>query len=145
VSSQSNTTGDYWLQAATENIAPKCGTAGEPIAPAGGTQTGDLAPTDPSGFRTTLGTHYHDDTPVLLERGQKLQAEPTARFDTYLYLVSPSCQTVAQNDDISYPSNTNSRVEYTAPSTGVYTLRATSFSNGVSGAWTLTTTHVAGY
>ncbi|MEK6283139.1 MAG: Calx-beta domain-containing protein [Acidobacteriota bacterium] len=66
-------------------------------------------------------------------------------FDTYLYLLNPSNQTITENDDGG--GNTNSRIPastgfFTLPATGSYTIYATSFSNdgttGSTGAYTIT-------
>lgn len=72
-------------------------------------------------------------------------------LDTYLYLIAPNGNIVAQNDDIWLEKQTNSRILcvnvptgpcdvefFTLPQTGTYIIIATSFSNGDSGAYTLT-------
>jgi hypothetical protein len=79
-------------------------------------------------------------------------------LDTYLYLIAPNGSIVAQNDDIAVGTQTNSRilcsgpdsdpgpcaVEYfTLPQTGTYIIIATSFSNGETGAYSLTLTRLS--
>jgi hypothetical protein len=74
-------------------------------------------------------------------------------LDTYLYLIAPNGSIIAQNDDIALGTQTNSRilctgfdpgpcpVEYfTLPQNGTYIIVATSFSNGETGAYSLTVT-----
>jgi hypothetical protein len=56
--------------------------------------------------------------------------------DPYLELYSPYGSLLASNDDISYPSNVNSRIVYTPSSSGYYTLRASSYGTGY-GSFTL--------
>ncbi|MGI9166225.1 MAG: InlB B-repeat-containing protein, partial [Pyrinomonadaceae bacterium] len=59
-------------------------------------------------------------------------------FDTYLYLIGPDGSQIAENDDIS-DVDTDSRIPPTGslalPANGVYTIYATSFSPGVTGAY----------
>jgi len=50
--------------------------------------------------------------------------------DPYLELYNPYGSLVSSDDDISYPSNLNSRIVYTPSSSGYYTLRASSYTTG---------------
>ncbi|WP_346294451.1 PPC domain-containing protein, partial [Sphaerothrix gracilis] len=47
-------------------------------------------------------------------------------FDTYLILIGPEGNTIAQNDDGA--GGTNSRITVTLPTTGVYTIIANSYT-----------------
>ena len=71
---------------------------------------------------------------------------PPAGLDTYLYLYGPNGALVAENDDIVLGQQTNSRIPddgssfLTLPSTGTYTIVATSYDNDETGNYTLTLT-----
>ncbi|HYY97617.1 MAG TPA: Calx-beta domain-containing protein, partial [Pyrinomonadaceae bacterium] len=62
--------------------------------------------------------------------------------DTFLYLFGPDGSVVAFNDDVVSGAQTNSRIPLSGflqlPQTGVYTIEATSFANGVTGGYRLT-------
>ncbi|MET0624569.1 MAG: zinc-dependent metalloprotease family protein [Pyrinomonadaceae bacterium] len=70
-------------------------------------------------------------------------AEPPAEaLDCYLYLFGPDGAVIAENDDrTSNPHSTDAAIPNTGfialPSTGVYTVAATSFENNDDGAYTL--------
>jgi hypothetical protein len=55
----------------------------------------------------------------------------SAQFDTYLKLLNPSGQVIADHDDIDYPANSNSRIPasgfLTLPSTGTFVIRTAGF------------------
>jgi hypothetical protein len=78
--------------------------------------------------------------------GQRIRITMSANqssLDTYLYLFGPNGTVLAENDDIGgNPHNTNSRLPldgfFQLPSTGIYTIGATSFSNGEIGGYSLT-------
>jgi serine/threonine protein kinase/Tfp pilus assembly protein PilF len=59
-------------------------------------------------------------------------------FDTYLRLESAQGKVLAENDDIDYPKNLNSRILFTPQEDGLYRLVATSFQRRGRGAYTLT-------
>ncbi len=59
----------------------------------------------------------------------------SAPYDTYLYLLDEDCQVVASDDDGG--TGLLSRIVYTIPRTGVYTIVVTTFSAGVTGSYTL--------
>jgi hypothetical protein len=65
------------------------------------------------------------------------------QFDTYLRLVDDKGKVLAENDDIS-PQNQNSRVVFTAPADGIYSIVATSFERRGTGVYTLTIREVGG-
>jgi len=58
-------------------------------------------------------------------------------FDSYLHLRGPDGSDLQQNDDAE-PGNLNSRIVFTAPTTGEYTVLANSRSSGENGAYSLT-------
>jgi hypothetical protein len=60
----------------------------------------------------------------------------SSAFDTYLFLLDPSNNVVAQNDDGG--DGTNSRIRFTLTSSGQWTIGANSFSAGGTGSYTLT-------
>ncbi|WP_431475649.1 PPC domain-containing protein [Massilia eburnea] len=64
----------------------------------------------------------------------------SSSFDAYLYLRDGSGNVVSSNDDGG--GGTNSRISYTLPAGawGNYTIEATSYYSGRSGAYTLTFT-----
>ncbi|MFN2512780.1 MAG: M12 family metallo-peptidase [Pyrinomonadaceae bacterium] len=82
--------------------------------------------------------------------GQQVRIEmnaavaPPTGIDTYLYLFGPSGNIVALNDDIVPFEDKNSRVPVngfvTLQETGTYTIEATSYFNGETGAYSLTLT-----
>ncbi|MGJ3251895.1 MAG: PPC domain-containing protein [Elainellaceae cyanobacterium] len=60
-------------------------------------------------------------------------------FDTYLILLGPNDDVVAQNDDVS-ATNLNSSLTVTLPSNGTYRVIANSYSSGDRGGYELTVT-----
>ncbi|MEC4807018.1 MAG: tetratricopeptide repeat protein, partial [Jaaginema sp. PMC 1080.18] len=56
-------------------------------------------------------------------------------FDTYLLLVAPTAETIAQNDDST--DGTNSQIVVTLPATGTYTVIANSYEAGATGNYSL--------
>lgn len=92
--------------------------------------------------------------------GQNIRIEMNAAIppqsgglDTYLYLIAPNGNIVAENDDIWLENQTNSRILcanvpngpctldfFTLPQTGTYIIVATSFSNYETGAYSLALT-----
>jgi hypothetical protein len=58
-----------------------------------------------------------------------------ATFDTVLYLLDADCQVIASDDDSG--AGTLSRLSVTVPSTGVYTVVATSHDPATTGSYTL--------
>jgi hypothetical protein len=75
--------------------------------------------------------------------GQTVSLELTASFDTYMYLIGPGGNVVAQDDDGG--SGLNSRIpatsgEFMLPTTGTYTVEITSYATNVTGSFTLNST-----
>jgi hypothetical protein len=69
--------------------------------------------------------------------GQQVTISMTAAYDTVLWLYNPNGDLAAFNDDISYPDNTNSRIEFTINMTGTWVIWANSYDPGVTGAYSL--------
>jgi len=86
-------------------------------------------------------TRYFDAYTFAGVQGQQVGINVTSSaFDTYVYLLN-SAGTVLDEDDNSGPG-TSSRIPassgfFTLPSTGTYTIRATSAANGATGAYTV--------
>ena len=87
---------------------------------------------------TDAGGHYFDDIEFCGTSGQTVTIDMySADFDTYLELYPPSsCTTAATSDDDS-GYNTNSRIVFTLTQTGTWTIKARSFSAGVTGSYTV--------
>lgn len=60
------------------------------------------------------------------------------QFDTLLRLLDDQGKVVAENDDISFPDNLNSRIVFTAPRDGDFSIVATSFQQRGVGAYAIT-------
>lgn len=69
--------------------------------------------------------------------------------DTYLRVYAPGSTNtiagtlVAENDDVSYPTNSNSRVSFTADTTGTYYIDAQSYAGFYTGSYTVTVAEAA--
>lgn len=119
------------------------GGCGNPtLISAGQTINGALASTDcrfPVG-----GEHFSDAYTFSGTAGQQISiAMSSSAFDTFLHLVAPNGSVLTTNDDGG--GGTNSRIPATSgfltlPSTGTYTIQASSFSANTSGSYTLTLT-----
>src|SRR5262249_34767720 len=80
---------------------------------------------------------FHDQR---LEAGKTYVIEMTSTaFDTYLKLLDPKGNLVAENDDIA-PNNLNSRIIFTPKESGTFRIVATSYQERGRGAYTLTIT-----
>jgi hypothetical protein len=96
------------------------------------TVTGALA----QGDATLDSGEFYDTYSFNGRRGQTVTIEmASAEIDTYLILLTPSGET-QQNDD-GIPGTTNSRLTWTLPASGEYTIVATSYAPGERGAYTL--------
>lgn len=78
-----------------------------------------------------------DDDGWLLEgtAGQTITIDAAAtdgQLDTELFIYAPSGQLIAENDDIVFMDNTNSRVTITLPETGIYGVVVSAFGSGGS-------------
>jgi uncharacterized protein (TIGR03437 family) len=111
---------------------------------------GSLAPGDcQSPLRIKDGARpFADRYSFNASSGQAVVVSLTsADFDTYLYLLDANGSVISQNDDTG-PSG-NSRIPtgsgfFTLPSSGTFTIEATSFSNNGLGNYTLSLTMPAG-
>lgn len=89
-------------------------------------------------------TAYADRYTLDATAGQQIAIAMTSNppFDTYLYLIGPDGVRVASDDDGG--GNLQSRIPaagtgfFTLPTTGTYTIEATSFPSAVTGAYILT-------
>ncbi|MFC4406892.1 PPC domain-containing protein [Haloarchaeobius iranensis] len=90
----------------------------------GETRTGGIDTGDP---REDRFNGYYEPVTLEGEAGQYVDIEMTSEpGDTYLYLLDPSGQVVAENDDYD---GLNSRIEYELAASGEYTIIAASFSS----------------
>lgn len=82
---------------------------------------------------------YSDDYNLTgVSAGQHIRINLSGEFDTYLQLVNASTgQIITFNDD--FDAGTNSQLDFTVQSSISYIVRATSYSPGVTGAYSLTT------
>ncbi|NJL97995.1 MAG: hypothetical protein HC924_03810 [Synechococcaceae cyanobacterium SM2_3_2] len=107
----------------------------------GGSQTltGSLSTTDAS--NPTRSGRYKDDYILTgVSTGRTVTVSMTSSLDTYLQLVNASTgQVIAENDDSSAVGGTNSQVVFTVQSGITYLIRATSYSSGATGSYTLST------
>jgi hypothetical protein len=114
--------------------------AGPPALTLGVSTSGSLATTD--GTTTAgsgSGTAYKDDYSLSVVAGQQYTITlNSSAFDAYLRLYNGSTL-LASNDDGN--GGTNSRIVYTAASTGTLTVRCTSYYSGSTGAYTVLATN----
>ncbi len=119
------------------------GNCGAPASiTSGQTVNGALAATDcryPNG-----GDHFSDAYTFSGTSGQQISITMSSgAFDTLLFLVGPNGVQIASDDDGG--GGTNSRIPatsgfFTLPSTGTYTIQASSFSANTSGTYSLSLT-----
>ncbi|MFN2480851.1 MAG: pre-peptidase C-terminal domain-containing protein [Pyrinomonadaceae bacterium] len=102
----------------------------------GALQSGDCTlPPSPDGNSSFFDAYTFSGT-----AGQQVSITMTSlQFDAYLYLLQPGETTISggtiQDDDGA--GGTDSRISVTLPSTGTYTIIATSFVSGVTGSYSL--------
>jgi hypothetical protein len=108
------------------------------IGAANGLINGTLSNTDVN--NPTRSGRYSDDYALTdFTVGEEVTLTLTAPFDAYLQLIDGNTQQViAQDDDGG--GNLNSRIRFTPQNNINYTVRATSYSGGVTGNYTLTAT-----
>ena len=100
-----------------------------------GSYAGSLSSGDAQGGPRGSG-YYFDDVEFTGTAGTTVVIETTsAVFDTYLYLLDEDCQVLTSDDDGG--SGTLSRIVYTLPRSGVYTIVVTTFGAGETGSYTL--------
>jgi len=91
-------------------------------------------------LKTSDGDNYrYKDFRVSARAGQRLEATLRSdAFDAYLEVYAPGViDTALAEDDDGLGEGTDSRLRFTAPSDGVYTLRARTFSGGDGGDYRL--------
>jgi len=83
------------------------------------------------------GDNYYIDRYTFSGTGGKVATitMSSATFDTYLYLRDPAGNVIKSDDDGG--GGTNSRISFTLPSTGIYTIEATGYGRYSGGAYTL--------
>ncbi|HEY0587010.1 MAG TPA: kelch repeat-containing protein [Pseudoduganella sp.] len=86
------------------------------------------------------GSSYYTDRYTFSGTGGKVVtiAMSSSSFDTYLYLRGPAGTVLKSDDDGG--GGTNSRISFSLPSTGIYTIEATSYGSYATGAYTLSFT-----
>ncbi|WP_156398218.1 kelch repeat-containing protein [Duganella sp. Root336D2] len=91
----------------------------------------------PAGAR---GSSYYVDRYTFSGTAGKVVtiAMSSSSFDTYLYLRDQAGNVVKSDDDGG--GGTNSRISFSLPSTGTYTIEATSYGSNATGAYNLTFT-----
>jgi hypothetical protein len=129
-----------------QQAAPACAAGATPIG-FGQTLSGSLAATDCTAAQPNRLTAYEDLYTFTAAAGQGVRVEMSTTgspgIDTYLYLFAPDGTLVAENDDISLGTNTNSRIPvaagafFTLPQSGVYTVGATTFDPATTGSYTV--------
>jgi len=109
---------------------------GTPIL-AGQTLNGSLAADCPSSQRPGRFARYYAFTAT---EGQQITIAMNAGgfYDSYLYLLGPTGSVLANDDDSGGTSN--SLLTYTVQAASTYTIEATSYSVGVTGAFTVSLT-----
>ncbi len=127
-------------QAAPVVVGGNCSASAMTI---GGTYSGTLAATDcTAGVRGAA--YYTDRYSFTGSSGQRISIQlKSSVFDTYLYLKNPSGTVIASNDDGG--GGTNSRVPassgyFTLPVAGAYVIEVTSYGQGSTGAYSLSST-----
>jgi hypothetical protein len=82
---------------------------------------------------------------VYVPAGRRLTVYTTGSTDTYGYLANNTCSTIlAQNDDASYPTNTNFRIDYNVTTAGYYRIGVRHYnSSSGTGSYTLIVTSTA--
>ena len=94
-----------------------------------------MATTDPTGGPRG-STYYFDDIEFEARAGDAFVIEVTrASFDSFIYVLGIDCETLASNDDGG--SGLLSRLEWTAPENGIYTIVVTSYGSLITGSYTV--------
>ena len=128
-------TGGAPVARTVSGIGVGCGTI--PIA-LGATVNGNLAESDcASSFRPGAKADRYSFAGTAGQQLTITMSAPGSFLDTYLFLVAPAGNVLAQSDDCGFDLSSciNS---FTLPTTGTYTIEATSFSPLARGAYTLT-------
>ncbi|HEX6899891.1 MAG TPA: fibronectin type III domain-containing protein [Thermoanaerobaculia bacterium] len=130
---QNSATGPYTVSLSGSGSGSGCSSSFSPILP-GLSANGTLSTTDC--YSTVRTSRYHDKFVFAGTAGRAYTIVLTSsEFDTYLILRGPSGAVVAENDDNN--GGTDSRITFTAASSGAYTIEATSFSSNATGRYTI--------
>lgn len=98
------------------------------------THNGNLEDSDP---RVEQDNSPYDEYTFDAAEGWTITAEMRSdNFDTYLWLIGPSGNSLMQDDD-GLGEGTNSRITYTAPEKGTYTVRCNSYDGQGRGTYTV--------
>ncbi len=98
------------------------------------THNGTLEDSDP---RVEQDNSPYDEYTFDAGEGWTITAEMRSdAFDTYLWLIGPGGNSLMQDDD-GLGEGTNSRITYTAPERGTYTVRCNSYDGQGRGAYTV--------
>jgi hypothetical protein len=127
-----NVAGNSAYTSVASAITPGC-SASTPIA-VGNTLSGSLASTD---CRSTVRTgSYYDNFGFTAAAGTTYTIRlASSAFDTYLFLLDSSGRVVASNDDSN--GTINSQIVYRAADAGTFTIHATTYRQGATGAYTV--------
>ncbi|HEY9646991.1 MAG TPA: pre-peptidase C-terminal domain-containing protein [Chroococcidiopsis sp.] len=102
---------------------------------------GELAPGDSV---LAQDNSLYDEHPFTGRAGQQVTIDlQSDAFNTYLLLLGPDGDVVGQNDD-GGQNTTNSQLQVTLPSNGVYTIVANGYDAASQGSYSLTVTTVLG-
>lgn len=120
-------------------LAGRAATSG-PVLTLGETRNGRLA----AGARTLTSGEYVNDFAFEGRQGQQLDLRLTSNdFDPYVQISGPDG--FSRFNDDSEDGGSDSRLLVTLPADGRYTISATSFASGETGAYRLTVADGAGY
>lgn len=120
-------------------VAGRAATSGPALA-LGETRSGRLA----AGARTLTSGEYVNDFTFEGRQGQQLDLRLTSNdFDPYVQISGPDG--FSRFNDDSEDGGSDSRLLVTLPADGRYTISATSFASGETGAYRLTVADGAGY
>lgn len=122
------------------------GGAGGVRAQGGPISSGQSLPgtlTTSSGRSVARGASYYADRYTFTaSAGQIVTLSTTSSLDTYGYVYNPAGTQVASDDDSN--GNLNFKIVYTIPASGTYTAEVTTYSQNVTGSYTLTFTAANG-
>jgi hypothetical protein len=126
----------------------QAGASACPVVPIsyGQTLNRSLSPSDCDSTQPDRAGSLADQYSFSGAAGDQVRIDVTATgtpvVDTYLYLLGPNGTVMDENDDIVFPSNSNSRIPlsgfFTLPAAGSYVIEATSFDADEVGSYTLT-------
>jgi hypothetical protein len=131
---------------AATNLPPECGgspscSSSTTAISSGQSLSGSLATTDCSSTIRTGGLYYDNFTFTATAGTTYTITLTSSAFDAYAYLLNGST-VLAQDDDGN--GGTNSRIVYTATSSGTLTIHCTSYSAGSTGSYTVALTSSGG-